>query len=145
MNMILKKNIIYFIFLFFMECKVQNVNCNDLNALNPFLVIDTTKTYKYVDVESNLLLQFKKNGEIVYLAKSNYDNEPHKLSKKDMRGKYYLKNNKIVMDIYFRHPQGGGKVRKYIYQKKGDTIYYRTKQSCNRLYKLIPLTIGYGS
>lgn len=126
------------------ECNSQKkIICEDLKINDIFSTIDTTKIYSIspIDKETNSFLQFKKNGEIIYFSKTNYNNSIVQVPSKYRKGKYYLdKDNKhIVLREDFKHPQGGGWVKKILSDKNNDILVFRFENSCNERIKLIPL------
>jgi hypothetical protein len=149
--MIIKKilqSIILFSFLN-IGCESQkNILCDDdLKVDNIYSIIDTTKIYSTfymkdnIEVENYNYLQFKNNGKIIYYGKTSYNDSIVRVSPKYLRGEYYIKDNRIILNEYFRHVQGGGWIKSTLKNKKNDVLYIRVNKSCklNSLLREIKL------
>lgn len=138
---------IFFMFLVNQNCKAQKkINCQDLNINDLFSIVDTTITYKIVPMadswnDSNAFLQFKKNGEIRYLSKTDYNNDIVVVPSAYRRGKFYVdkKNKHLIINEYFKNPQGGGWIKKILVEKTDGILFFRFENSCSKSIKLVPL------
>lgn len=143
--MVIRKITQGIIFLSFLNigCNSQkNIVCDDLIVDNIFSVIDTTKIYSTfymrdtIEIENYKYLQFKNNGKIIYFGKTSYNDSIVLVSPKYLKGEYYIKDGRIILNEYFRHVQGGGWIKSSVKYKKNNVLYIRSNKSCE-LYVLL--------
>ena len=147
--------ILFFLFILagFFSCKMSwyynmncDKNCNDIVINeNIFSVIDTTQIYNinYIETGYNsVFCKFSSSGTIQYLFLDNngkYKNIP----KKYRRGNYYVQKGRLVLNVYIKFPQGGGKTKEIFQEEYNGILYFRNNNECEKSIRLTPITAKY--
>ena len=116
-----------------------------------YKIIDTTGLYKLIwseDLKYNQTLQianptylkFYKNGRVGKFQNYNSKDVASLNPKKARMAIYNYENNKLSIQVYFKHPQGGGLVSDdYSLKQSNDTLMLMTEDNLEK-YKILSLT-----
>ncbi len=115
-----------------------------------YKIIDTTRLYKLIwsedlkynqtlEIANPTYLKFYENGKVGKFQ--NYDSKDvTSLNPQKARMAIYnYENNKLSVQVYFKHPQGGGLVRDdYSLRQRNDTLTVITEDNLEK-YKILNL------
>ena len=147
--------ILFFSFILagFFSCKMSwyynmncDKNCNDIVINeNIFSVIDTTQIYNINYIKTgydSVFCKFSSSGTIQYLFLDN--NEKYKnIPKKYRRGNYYVQKGRLILNVYIKFPQGGGKTKEILLEEYNGILYFRNNNECEKSIRLTPINAKY--
>lgn len=115
-----------------------------------FKFIDTTSIYKIIwsedlkynqtlEIANPTYLKFYKNGRVAKFYNYSEEDITSLDPKKARMALYNYDNDKLVIEVYFTNPQGGGLVKdEYLVKQKNDTLELKSESHLKK-YKIIPL------
>lgn len=114
-----------------------------------YQLIDTTKIYEVISIEeinykeeldivNKSYLKFYGNGRLAEFYSYNEDEVASLNPKKAKMGLYNFTHEKLIIQFYFNHPQGGGLIKKELL-KIEDGILTLINENYLYRYKIIPL------
>ncbi|MBM0654776.1 hypothetical protein JMN11_14105 [Capnocytophaga genosp. AHN8471] len=108
-------------------------------------MIDTTQIYNINYIKTgydSVFCKFSSSGTIQYLFLDNngkYKNIP----KKYRRGNYYIQKGRLILNVYIKFPQGGGKTKEIFLEEYNGILYFRNNNECEKSIRLTPINAKY--
>ena len=63
--------------------------------------------------------------------------------KKYRRGNYYVQKGKLILNVYIKFPQGGGKTKEILLEEYNGILYFRNNNECEKSIRLTPINAKY--
>ena len=65
------------------------------------------------------------------------------IPKKYRRGNYYVQKGKLILNVYIKFPQGGGKTKEILLEEYNAILYFRNNNECEKSIRLTPINAKY--
>lgn len=118
--------------------KINKSNYKKKINKDVYEIIDTTKLYKMVswisikdekainriNEVSESYIKFYNQGKFSEFNSYKEDNFNSLNPQKSEENYYYLKNKELILQYYFQHPQGGGKIKSKLLNHSSDTLAF---------------------